>query len=127
MQKKLLLFAIVPLFVYASYNPFFSDDASQTRQRAPVKTVIEYVKPAPVPQRKNIEMTYFGFVQSKKGRFALVNFNKKNIVIRQSDSLYLDEQIFKVQTITSNYILLSDRQNRVQSVHFSSKNERQLQ
>ncbi len=125
MQKIIILLLIVPTFIYASYNPFFSDDKPDIPPAPVVKTVIEVVKPKPVPERKNIKMTYFGFVESKKGKFALVSFNNKNIVIRQADSLYLDEQIFKVISITSNYILFSDRRSRKQTVYFSSEENQQ--
>ena len=48
----------------------------------------------------------------------------KNIVINKNDSLYNDEEIFKIGKITSNYILLKDRQGRVQTVYFSSEDNK---
>ncbi len=123
-----MTFAITPIFLYAAYNPFFSE----TKPAEPVPTVQQIIveprpKADPIPKRQNIKMTYFGFVESKKGKFALVAYNRKKIVIRQQDSLYSDEQIFKVKKITSNYILLTDRHSRVQTVYFSSETERSQQ
>lgn len=110
---------LLQLSVFAAYNPFFKDpeaDKNRVIIKAP-KTIKAYT---PAPKRKSISMTYFGFVSSLTGEFALVSFSGKNIVIRQNDSLYNNEEIFKVGEITSNYILLKDRQGRAQTVYFSS-------
>ncbi len=130
MQKILLVFVVLPTFIYAAYNPFFKDakpeQTLQMRQPEIKKTVVQHYKPRPKQKRKTIKMTYFGFIESDKGIFALVQFNKKNIVIRKNDSLYHDEQIFKIKKITSNYILIRDRKGRAETVYFSSaKAERQ--
>ncbi|MDF1880925.1 hypothetical protein JHD50_06335 [Sulfurimonas sp. MAG313] len=116
MQKMWLLCVILPTLLIAAYNPFFGG-------AEPVKNyVIKPVKKV-VPKRKNIDMTYFGFVESKKGTFALVRFDEKNIIIQRNDSLYLDEQIFKVYKITSNYLYIKDRRGRIQTVYFSTKDQ----
>ncbi len=131
MQKTILMLIAIPALLYAAYNPFFTENKSADKptnlSKAVEKTVITKYKVDPTPKRKNIKMTYFGFVESSKGKFALVRYNKKNIVIRENNSLYLDEQIFKIKQINSNYILLSDRYSRVQTVHFSSEIERRQQ
>ena len=124
MRKIFILFFILPSIVFASYNPFFTDDqAAQPTQKQLQKTkiIIQKVQAKPIPERKSIKMEYIGFIESKKGRFALVTFNKKNIVIRKNDSLYIDEKSFKIQKITSNYIILKDRHYRLQTVYFSSQ------
>lgn len=126
MQKILILFFMLSTLTYASYNPFFTDvQASKQKQQA-VKYIKEvpYVKPKPIPQRKSIIMEYIGFIESHKGKFALVTFKGRNIVIRKDDSLYTDEKVFKIRKITSNYILLRDRYYRMQTVYFSSQNSR---
>ncbi len=124
MQKILLIFVVLPTFIYAAYNPFFKDtkpeQTLQMRQPEIQKTTIKHYKPSPRQKRKTIKMTYFGFIESNKGIFALVRFNKKNIVIRKNDSLYHDEQIFKIKKITSNYILIRDKKGRAETVYFSS-------
>ena len=107
------MLAILPTLIYAAYNPFFGD-------KQPVRTVVKAPPPPPPPARTNINLLYFGYVDSSKGQFALVKFSGKNIVIRQTDSLYLGEKIFKVKKITSNYILFTDRHGRIQTVYFSS-------
>lgn len=124
MLKKLLVFVVLSTLLYAAYNPFFNDNKpppSLQIQKSVVSTpAIKYYKPRPKAKRKTIKMTYFGFIESAKGVFALVNFNKKNIVVRQNDSLYDDEEIFKIRKITSNYILIRDKKGRAETVYFSS-------
>ena len=121
MQKKLMIFFLLSISLYAAYNPFFKGETPPqpiVQQKQQIQKTIVYQKP---PQRKTIEMTYYGFVESKKGLFALVEFDKKNIVIRQKDSLYLNEQVYKVKKITSNYILLKDKRGRDEAVYFSTQ------
>lgn len=125
MQKILTALIVVPTFIYAAYNPFFNDMQAPEVQRQVIKTVFVKQTQKPIPKRQTLEMTYFGFVESAKGKFALVKLSDKNIIIRKDDSLYLDERILKVQKITSNYILLSDRYSRKQTVYFSSEAQRQ--
>jgi hypothetical protein len=112
--------------MYAAYNPFFSEEKAP---QPPKETFpIDYMKPpssSSMSERRSIEMTYFGFVESAKGTFALVNFNSKNIIIRQKDSLYIDEEIYTIEEITSNYITLKDKSSRTQTVYFSSERQRQ--
>lgn len=121
MKNIFVIFIILPTFIYAAYNPFFSDKNAPKPKAPEVKVVIQKAKPKPIPQRQNAEVTYIGFIESKKGKFALVSFDEKNIVIRKNDSLYLGEQIFKVFKITSNFILLKDRYSRSQTIYFSSE------
>ena len=126
MRKIMMVFVLIPVSIYAAYNPFFRGETPpqpQIKQQEQVKKVIVYQKP---PARKTIEMTYYGFVESNKGLFALVEFDKKNIVIRQNDSLYLDEQRYKVKKITSNYILLKDKRGRTEAVYFSTQKSQSI-
>ena len=128
MQIILRALMVVPCIMYASYNPFFNEtqtpQAAQPQKKAAQTTVVRQAQKA-IPERKTLEMTYFGFVESSKGKFALVKLGDKNIIISQNDSLYLDERILKVEKITSNYILLQDRYLRAQTVYFSSDAQRQ--
>lgn len=112
MRKMIIMLAILPTLIYAAYNPFFGDTQPK----------VEVVKapPPPPPARTNINILYFGFVDSSKGKFALVKFDGKDIIVRKDDPLYLGEAIYKVKKISSNYILFTDRYNRVQTVYFSS-------
>lgn len=122
MLKILTIFTIFSTVIYASYNPFFTTEKAPKKESNQVKQVIvkEVVKRKAIPSRKNAEITYFGFVQSSKGKYALIKFDDKNIVIKKNDSLYIADQIYKVKKITSNYILLKDKYSRSQSVYFSS-------
>lgn len=126
MQKIFVFFLILPTLTYALYNPFFTDlkkekpiTASQT------KIIYKNYIPKPKKKRQSLKITYFGFVESTKGKFALVNFNEKNIVIKKGNSLYLDDEVFKVVNITSNNIIFKDKYSRVETVYFSSENRRQ--
>ena len=122
MQKIFILFFISVTLIYAAYNPFFSDEqAPKTTKTQKVQYIKQVIPAKPIPARKSIKMEYIGFIESKKGIFALVTFKDKNIVIRNGDSLYIDEKAFKVKKITSNYILLRDRHYRMQTVYFSSE------
>ncbi len=127
MKKVLVVFIVSSLSIHAAYNPFFEEKPAPTSQEQVPKTIIktiikkEPIRTKSIPQRKNIEISYYGFIHTNKGKFALVSFQDKNIVIKINDSLYINEQIFKVNKITSNYILMQDRYNRTQTVYFSSK------
>lgn len=122
-----MAFLIIPIIAHSSYNPFFSDPTAEQPQKKVEPTPIAQQRIKAIPDRKTLTMTYFGFVESQKGKFALVNLNEKNIIIRKDDSLYLDERILKVVKITSNYILLSDRYSRNQTIYFSSETQRRQQ
>ena len=121
MQKILIAFVLVETLMYASYNPFFNEPQAFEPQKQVVKTVVVKPAPKPIPKRQTLEMVYFGFVQSNKGKFALVKVGGKTIVIRKNNSIYLDERILKVNKITSNYILMKDRYSRLQTVYFSGE------
>jgi len=123
MHKTLFVFTIVSTLAHALYNPFFVQDTPPQRTQVQKKEIV-YKDKKPVAARKSIDMSYFGFVSSTIGEFALVSFNGKNIIINQNDSLYNNEEIFKIGKITSNYILLKDRQGRVQTVYFSSEDNK---
>lgn len=119
MQKMLKVFIIIPTLIIAAYNPFFNDNNAPKQKVQQSKLVTQQN----TPTRKDAEIRYFGFIESNKGKFALISFREKNIVIKKDDSLYFDEQIFKVLKISSNYILINDRYNRPQTVYFSSESK----
>lgn len=121
MQKPLGVILVFSYLLHASYNPFFGGEKPPVLPE--VIKPIPKKAPKPIPSRQNIALSYFGFVESKKGKFALVSFDSKTIVVKQQDSLYLNEQIFKVITITTNYIHIRDRQGRLQTVYFSTNTQ----
>lgn len=120
MRQIFVIFFILPTFIYASYNPFFSD-ISVPKQKKEEKVKIVYKKPKPKPKRTNIKMSYFGFIESNKGKFGLVSISGKNIVLKQEDSLYIGDQVIKVVKLSSNSIVLKDGYNTPQTIYFSSK------
>ena len=120
MRQIFVIFFILPTFIYAAYNPFFSD-ISAPKQKKEQEVKIVYKKPEPKPIRTDIKISYFGFIESNKGKFALVNIGGKNIVLKQKDSIYIGEQVVKVVKLSSNYIVLKDGYNTPQTIYFSSK------
>jgi hypothetical protein len=120
MHKIVILLLSLFSLSYALYNPFFTEPEKPKPKEEVIQQVIIKPKPKPIPARQTLEMTYFGFVESSKGVFALVGLQNKNFVIREKDSVYLDERILKVEKITSNFIVFKDRYSRAQTVYFSS-------
>lgn len=116
MQRIIMLFAILPVLAYASYNPFFTP---HTKPVAKPTVVMKQVKQEKA-EKIDVQFTYFAYLESKKGKFALIKFNGRNIVVRQNNSVYLDNKVYKVQTITSNYLRLSDSYNEMKTVYFST-------
>ena len=120
-MRIVLIVSILICSLNAFYNPFFVEDKPKDiqQQREVIQKVI--VKPKPIPARKSVNMTYFGYVNGNAGKYALISFNGKNIVVTQNDSLYNNEDIFKIFKINSNYIVVKDRQGRAETVYFSSE------
>jgi hypothetical protein len=120
MQQILIILLIIPTYIYALYNPFFTQDPPPKKvisENKIIEKVYVQVKQEP---RTNIEMTYIGYIESNKGTYALVKFNGKNIVVKTNDSMYSDEQIYKIDEITTNHLLIKDKIGRAQKVYFSS-------
>ncbi len=118
---KIIFLFFTSTLLFAAYNPFFNDQKTPKPQVAEKK--VYSLDPPIVESRQNAQIRYFGFIESNKGRFALVSFDGQNIVIKEDDTLYLDDQTFKIIKITSSSILLNDKQKRAQSIYFSSENE----
>lgn len=121
---KVFMLCTISLASFAAYNPFFEETPKQKPQtiQTPIKQpFIKKEEIKPIPKRKKIDISYFGFIETDRGSFALVGVQNKNIVIKKDDSLYIDEDVFKVFKITSNYILIKDNYSRVQTIYFSSQ------
>ena len=127
MQKILTKLILFPVIINAAYNPFFTEikpiptptvKANPITKPQIIKTVYKHKTLA----RTVLKLKYFGFVETKKGKFALVNFNNKTIIIKRKDYLYSGDKKFKIIKITTNNILIEDSYKRVQSVYFSSNN-----
>lgn len=129
MQRVVLFIFMINYTLNAAYNPFFNNkqpkevQSSQAIEKHQEPKVIIKEISIPKPQR-DIKMRYFGFVESSKGRFALVNFDKKNIVLKENDQLNINEWAFNILKITSNYILLTDKANKSQTIYFSSDTQK---
>lgn len=133
MYKILINIIIFHSLLFSAYNPFFKEINSPEKpikkEIKPVKIIVKEKrrfkpKVSKIPKKTNIKLQYFGFLETNKGKFALINFNSKTIVIKQRDRLYVGNEIYKIKKIHSNYLLIEDSYRRVQSVYFSSNIER---
>lgn len=120
MKNMFMVSIIMPAFLYAAYNPFFNNIEAPKQKKEP-ETKIIVQKPKEEIKRTDIQISYFGFVESDKGKFALVKINGKNIVLKQQDSVYIGEKVVEVINLSSNYIVLKDGYNSPQTIYFSSK------
>ena len=118
-MHKIMILMLLPLLASASYNPFFKPNKPITRQKVTKVKVRQVAKKPDV--RPNVNVSYFAFLETDKGKFALVDFNGKTIVVRQGDSLYSNNTAFKIKTITSNYLYISGNGYKVQKIYFTSK------
>lgn len=125
MHKIFINILIFHSLLFSAYNPFFEEikpiPSPKKQEVAPIiNTIIKHEIHSTTPDRTKISLQYFGFLESKKGKFALVNFNGKTIILKQEDSLYLGVNTYKIKKIHSNYLLVEDSYKRVQSVYFST-------
>jgi Tfp pilus assembly protein PilP len=118
-MHKIMILILLPLLAYASYNPFFTPHKPKVRQKVTKVNVRQVVKKLDV--RVNLGISYFAFLETNKGKFALVDFAGKTIVIRQGDSLYSGNNKYKVTRLTSNYLYITGNGYSVQKVYFTSK------
>jgi len=115
--------------LYSAYNPFFTEikpietPTVKVQKQEPkqiIKTIIKREIKTNIPKKTNIKLQYFGFLETAKGKFALIRFDEKTIIVKGKDSLYLGEKTYKINKINSNYMLIEDSYKRIQSVYFSS-------
>lgn len=126
MYKIIINILIFNTLLFSAYNPFFTEvkpveKAQKQEPQQIIKTTTKKETKYQIPKKTDIQLQYFGFVETQKGKFALINFSGKTIVVKQKDSLYLGEKTYKIQKISSNYLLVEDSYKRVQSVYFSSE------
>lgn len=120
MHKSILFFVFFSVCLHALYNPFFRE------YKAPKKVVEEKVvvvkeKAKPNVPLQTIEIKFIGYIESNKGKFALVTFDGHNIVVKKNDPLYSGSKMFKVAKITTNYILVRDPNFKIQTIYFTTE------
>lgn len=117
-MHKLLLVVLCSCYLYASYNPFFSEPAKkQTPPPQPeVNTIVKEVYKA--PPKLDIDLLYYGFVQAENKNFALLKMKSKSFAISEGDSFYVQNQQIKVVKINSNQVVVKSP-NRYQTFYFS--------
>lgn len=65
------------------------------------------------------EMLYYGFMETSKGRFALVKVASNAIVLKEGDPFYANNAKYFIRNITSNYITVDDA-GRMQTIYFTT-------
>ncbi len=140
MKTFLGLFFLFSTVVYGAYNPFFSDTAPAKKIAKPERTLIPpprmfaplpMLPPPPAinaeikPPQTPIAMRYFGYIESDKGRFALVKVQESTIVLKENNRIYLNSVPYFVREINSNMVLLEDGLKQMKSIYFSGEMESQ--
>lgn len=120
MQKVFILFIFLKVSVFGLYNPFFTE-LKPPKEPAKEKVVVikEHIK-SDTPLQK-ISIQYIGYIETKKGKFALVNFDGHTIVVTKNDPLYSGTQVFQVAKLTTNYMLIRDPNKKIQTIYFSTE------
>ena len=116
-------FLLIVLYVtasFAAYNPFFNEQPKKEEKEPEEKVV---VKQAPKPQvspLNRIKVSYFGFLQTNKGQFALLRVQGQTIAIKQGAKLYEGDNRINVVKVSSNSIVLSAK-GKYKTVYFSQR------
>lgn len=118
-MSKIVLFFFCTAMLFASYNPFFSEPKKKVQQ--PPQT------PPPAPKQVaiqtpelKIDAIYYGFVQTSRANYALLESNGKSFAISQGDSFYIDNQKLDIVKISSNQVVVRN-QSRYKTIYFSRK------
>ncbi len=131
-QLKLLfgLYFIFSGIVYGAYNPFFSDNEPARKTSKPTSLLL---LPPPLNLHQSPIMTeprisavsaqiyYFGFIESDKGKFALLKVNGKNIVLKENNRVYINSLPYLVREISSNAVVMENNEKQIKLVYFSGE------
>ncbi|MEA1918085.1 MAG: hypothetical protein U9N42_11245 [Campylobacterota bacterium] len=113
----LLLVTATSYPLIAAYNPFFDENTEQ-------KKPLHVVKKERVIETKEVFQTiYFGFIETELKKLALIEFNKKHIVVKEGDKVFTKKNELTISEINSNYLILKDKSGRVQQIYFSGKKD----
>ncbi len=124
-MPAIVVFLLLSNPLFAAYNPFFNEapkaEKKVEKPRPKPQPKIIYKKPE---KKKVFDIVYFGFLETNRGKFALLETGDKSFAVRKGDSLYLQNSKIDIVKITSNYFVLrSDRKN-YQTIHFSKRSAR---
>ncbi len=118
---RFLFIVLFAATLHAAYNPFFSEKPKEPKPQ--IKKSVP--KPAPSPKLSpltQIDITYFGYVQTDKGQFALLEMQNRTFAIRQGGNLYHGSSAIKVVKVSSNAIVLKNA-GKYKTVYFSQKEQ----
>lgn len=129
-MPKIFLFSFFVSFLYAAaYNPFFNVKPMKKQEEpiGEIKTVQKQTQQLVKPQMKkksDFKISYFGYLKTKKGSFALVEYENKTFVIKESDNIFLSSSKFKVVKIKTNAITLKRENSTYQNIYFSKRDNK---
>jgi hypothetical protein len=124
-------FLFIALSLNAAYNPFFHALAKPKKapELAPsvrpmplpplLKPAFESLPSEPQPIMNIAALRYCGFLETEKGRFALVKVGGSTIVLKEADPVYIQNRKCFVRNITSNYITVDDA-GKTNSIYFTT-------
>lgn len=114
---KWLLLTMLSLPLWASYNPFFQEPEKkqqpQKKQPSAPKTISQ--KPS-----MDYDIAYFGYVETGKSSYALLEVGDKSFAISNNDSFYVDNQKLEIVAIESNQVVIKNK-SRYKTIYFSRK------
>lgn len=110
-----------------AYNPFFEAKPTpkkKTKIKIETKPVTKIIYQKPPVKKKKYNITYYGYIQTNKGNFALIDVDKKTLAIKQGEKLYIDGKSARLVKITSNYFVIKSGKSDYQTIYFSKKGKK---
>ncbi len=138
MKTFLWLFFLFSSVAQGAYNPFFSDKASSPKiiktERALIPpprmfAPLPILPPPPAismeikPPQAPMQIRYFGYIESDKGKFALIKLNESAMVLKENNRVYLNSIPYFVREISSNMVILEDGLKQIKTIYFSGEVE----
>lgn len=118
---------------YGAYNPFFDDTEPSKKVSRPTALLLPpptmNLQPPSTFSEPKIstpaqQILYFGFIESAKGKFALVKVNEENIVLKENNRVYMYNAPYYVRDISSNAVVIEDAEKRIKTIYFSGEMDR---
>jgi Tfp pilus assembly protein PilP len=124
--KYILIINLLTCYSLANFNPFFNEEPKKVevplqaveKPKVIIKEKVVYKKP--VEKAKPIQAEYLGFISYKKNRFALINAEDRNFIVKNKDEISIGENIIKIINITDRVIKIKNK-STIQYINFSYK------
>lgn len=133
MKLLLGLFFIFTGIAYSAYNPFFDDREPVVKKASkptsllllPPPLNVHQVEPLSEPKapQSTKQMYYFGYIESGKGKYALIKVDGNNIIVKENNRVYINGSPYFVHEITSNVVVMENSTKQVKMVYFSGETE----